>query len=82
MCTAGELAGVPSRKSLFGDGVQFASAAPVPLVPDDEERFRQGLELLIAEKALYEARYELNNRPDWLDIPLNALRALSSEERG
>ena len=28
-------------------------------------------------KALYEARYELNNRPDWLDIPLNALRRIA-----
>lgn len=25
-------------------------------------------------KALYEVRYELSNRPDWVDIPLNALR--------
>lgn len=29
-------------------------------------------------KALYEARYELNNRPDWLEIPLNALRHIAS----
>lgn len=43
-------------------------------------QFRQGLSLLIAEKALYEVRYELNNRPDWLDIPLNALRGLVSRE--
>jgi trehalose synthase-fused probable maltokinase len=28
-------------------------------------------------KALYEVRYELSNRPDWLDIPLNALRRLA-----
>jgi maltose alpha-D-glucosyltransferase/alpha-amylase len=57
-------------------------AAPVPVAPEDDERFHQGLDLLIAEKALYEVRYELNNRPDWVGIPLNALRALTGPERG
>lgn len=57
-----------------------ASAAPVPLAAEDDVQFRQGLSLLVAEKALYEVRYELNNRPDWLDIPLNALRGLVSRE--
>lgn len=32
------------------------------------------LAALEVHKALYEVRYELGNRPDWLDIPLNALR--------
>ncbi len=31
------------------------------------------LPLFIAEKALYELAYELNNRPDWVYIPLQAL---------
>ncbi|MDQ4044812.1 MAG: alpha-amylase, partial [Chloroflexota bacterium] len=31
-------------------------------------------------KALYETRYELNNRPDWLEIPLNALRRIAGME--
>ena len=30
-------------------------------------------------KALYEVRYELGNRPDWLDIPLNALRRIARD---
>ncbi len=29
-------------------------------------------------KALYEVRYELGNRPDWLGIPLNALRRIGN----
>ena len=31
------------------------------------------LPLFAAEKALYELAYELNNRPDWIRIPLQAL---------
>jgi maltose alpha-D-glucosyltransferase/alpha-amylase len=31
------------------------------------------LSLFEVEKALYEARYELNNRPDWAGIPLRSL---------
>jgi predicted trehalose synthase len=27
------------------------------------------------EKAFYELAYELNNRPDWVWIPMRALRA-------
>lgn len=30
-------------------------------------------------KALYEVRYELGNRPDWLEIPLNALRRIADQ---
>ena len=31
------------------------------------------LELFVMEKALYELRYELNNRPDWVAIPMAGL---------
>lgn len=50
--------------------------ANVPLVPAEDAVFTEALNLMIAEKAMYEVRYELNNRPDWLPIPLNALRRL------
>ena len=40
------------------------------LIPDDAEHALSALEL---EKAAYEVLYELNNRPDWLPIPLAAL---------
>lgn len=66
----------------FVDAYRTAAAsAAVPLVPQDDARFWQALDLLIAEKALYEARYELNNRPDWVEIPLNALVRLAAQER-
>lgn len=50
------------------------------LAPTDEDAFRSVLNLMIAEKALYETRYEMNNRPDWLWIPLNALKRLVGME--
>jgi predicted trehalose synthase len=28
------------------------------------------------DKALYELNYELNNRPDWIDVPLDGIRCL------
>ncbi|MGC8514694.1 MAG: hypothetical protein ACP5OC_00980 [Thermoplasmata archaeon] len=34
------------------------------------------LDLFLAEKAIYELKYELNNRPDWVDIPLTFLERL------
>jgi maltose alpha-D-glucosyltransferase/alpha-amylase len=36
---------------------------------------RPALDALELEKAAYEVLYELNNRPDWLPIPLTALQA-------
>jgi trehalose synthase-fused probable maltokinase len=51
--------------------------ANVPIIPEADRIFTDALNLMIAEKALYEVRYELNNRPDWLSIPLNALRRLA-----
>ena len=37
------------------------------------------LDLFEIEKALYELRYEIGNRPDWLGVPLAGLVALAGE---
>ncbi len=34
------------------------------------------LEGFLLDKALYELHYELNNRPDWLRIPLRGMTQL------
>jgi len=44
----------------------------LPQGPEDESL----LLTFVLEKALYELLYELNNRPNWLHIPLNGILAL------
>jgi maltose alpha-D-glucosyltransferase/alpha-amylase len=34
------------------------------------------IHFFLVEKVIYEIDYELNNRPDWVDIPLRGLLAL------
>jgi maltose alpha-D-glucosyltransferase / alpha-amylase len=41
------------------------------------KEMRPLLQLFEIEKALYEVRYELGNRPDWAGIPLRALIAFA-----
>jgi len=41
-----------------------------PLAPTNDSSFMRLLRAFILDKALYELRYELNNRPEWVNIPL------------
>jgi len=49
------------------------AAAGLASVPADPADLRSTLELFLIEKALYELRYEIANRPDWVEIPLRGL---------
>jgi trehalose synthase-fused probable maltokinase len=50
------------------------------LLPPGEAPTRQLLSVFELEKAVYELRYELNNRPDWVSIPVaGILRLLDSD---
>ena len=50
-----------------------------PIVPDNREHVRRLLDTLLLDKAAYELGYELNNRPDWVDIPLRGLLLASTD---
>jgi maltose alpha-D-glucosyltransferase / alpha-amylase len=45
-------------------------------LPAREDHMRVLLEAHLLEKAVYELGYELNNRPDWIGVPLHGLRQL------
>jgi trehalose synthase-fused probable maltokinase len=48
--------------------------------PEDPGAARGVLDAYLVEKALYELEYELNNRPDWVEIPLAGLERLVASE--
>jgi maltose alpha-D-glucosyltransferase/alpha-amylase len=51
-------------------------AASQPFIPTDPAQLAALLELSTLQKVLYELDYELNNRPDWVSIPLRGLLEL------
>ena len=46
------------------------------LLPRSEADLGMMLEFFLLEKCVYEIGYELNNRPDWLEIPMRGLLEL------
>ena len=59
----------------------YDTVAQEPILPADPEAAERLLDFFVIEKALYELRYEMNNRPDWLPIPLFSLiRALEGNK--
>jgi maltose alpha-D-glucosyltransferase/alpha-amylase len=46
------------------------------LLPRSQEDIQLLLDTFLLEKALYELSYELNNRPDWVRIPLKGILQL------
>jgi predicted trehalose synthase len=54
----------------------FEAAAPGDFLPAEPAQLESLLSAYLLEKALYELRYELNNRPDWVNIPLEGILQL------
>jgi maltose alpha-D-glucosyltransferase/alpha-amylase len=48
----------------------------VPSYPDDPEYAQRLIDVFVVEKLMYEIRYELNNRPLWVEIPLLGLEEM------
>ncbi len=66
-------------RGVFLEGY-FERAEP-SLLPPGEAPTRQLLAVFELEKAVYELRYELNNRPDWVPIPVaGILRLLDGDD--
>jgi trehalose synthase-fused probable maltokinase len=61
----------PARQA-FLEGYRTATRGAA-FLPQDDATFYVMLDALELEKMLYEVRYELQNRPDWVRIPVQAL---------
>jgi maltose alpha-D-glucosyltransferase/alpha-amylase len=51
-----------------------------PLIPAGKEELRTILNTFLLDKAVYELGYELNNRPEWVIIPLKGIKDLIGGE--
>ena len=57
----------------------YLEAVDSVLLPPGEAPTRTMLSIFELEKAVYELRYELNNRPDWVGIPVAGIARLLEE---
>ncbi|MGZ6706575.1 MAG: hypothetical protein ACXVFN_06470 [Solirubrobacteraceae bacterium] len=57
----------------------YVEAVEPALLPPGEANMRRLLSVFELEKATYELRYELNNRPDWVRIPVAGIQRLLEE---
>jgi len=53
---------------------------PSSLLPSNKKSLELLFRCLLLEKAIYEVGYELNNRPDWLSIPVQGVKQLLAGE--
>jgi maltose alpha-D-glucosyltransferase/alpha-amylase len=50
-------------------------------IPNNKEDLDILMTTFLLEKAIYEVNYELNNRPDWLIIPLRGIKAIMEKTK-
>ena len=60
----------------------YFEAVDSALLPPGEDATRKMLAIFELEKAVYELRYELNNRPDWVAIPAAGIVRLLESNGG
>ena len=65
-------------RTAFLDG--YLGAVEPTLLPSGEEATRRLLTVFELEKAVYELRYELDNRPEWVTIPASGILRMLEDE--
>ncbi|MDQ3388200.1 MAG: maltose alpha-D-glucosyltransferase [Gemmatimonadota bacterium] len=60
--------------SAYGEATRGAS-----FIPRDEATVRRVISAYELEKAVYELGYEMNNRPDWIWVPIRGIRTLGKD---
>jgi predicted trehalose synthase len=58
----------------------YLSTIDPSLLPSGDAAVRNLLAVFELEKAVYELRYELDNRPDWVAIPVAGIKRLLEAE--
>jgi trehalose synthase-fused probable maltokinase len=64
-------------RELFLDG--YLAEVDPTLLPAGPQPIARMLAIFELEKAIYELRYELNNRPDWVSVPVAGIMRLLEE---
>jgi maltose alpha-D-glucosyltransferase/alpha-amylase len=52
-----------------------------PAYPASKKQAREMVAFFMLEKAVYEVGYELANRPNWVDIPLDGILAILNRRK-
>jgi maltokinase len=65
-------------RSSFLEG--YLAAVDPTLLPAGEQAIERLLTVFELEKAVYELRYELGNRPDWVGIPVAGIMRMLERE--
>jgi len=60
----------------------LATAKGASFLPASEQELGMLLDVCLLEKAVYEVCYELNNRPDWVAIPLRGITRILDRSAG
>jgi maltose alpha-D-glucosyltransferase/alpha-amylase len=68
-----------TRASQVFLGAYLEKSGSATFIPKDQEDLQFLLRSFLIVKALYELRYELNNRPKWVAIPLRGILSLLDE---
>jgi maltokinase len=64
----------PARRAFLD--AYFASSRRSSILPQTEESLDAALRLFELEKVFYELEYEIDNRPDWVGVPLAGIERL------
>jgi maltose alpha-D-glucosyltransferase/alpha-amylase len=54
-------------------GAYLETVTPLRLLPEDPGELELWLDVHLLEKGLYEIAYEINTRPDWVELPLRGV---------